>query len=83
MSRIPIKTIGTIKIEMDKKDDVYFDAKDPHVCFVRNGRDVVPHCYLSEVDNLVATGDSDMQEAIRYLRKNKDELIKQYIDNNR
>lgn len=60
MAKELIATIGTVQVKMDTQDDTYFDAKDPHVSFVRNGREVVPHCYLSKVDNLVATGDSDL-----------------------
>ncbi len=83
MGKILIATIGTIQIKMDKKDTDYFDAKDPHVSFVRNGDDVVKHVFLSEIDNIVGTGDSDLQKAIRYVRKNKEDLIKMYEENNR
>lgn len=83
MGKITIQTFGTIQVKMDTKDDVYFDAKDPHVSFVRHGRDTVRHCYLSEVDNLVGTGDSDLQDAIRYVRKNKNYLEELYYSNNR
>ena len=83
MGKILIETFGTIQIKMDTKDDTYFDAKDPHVSFVRHGKDTVKHCYLSEVDNLVGTGDSDLQEAIRYVRKHKEELKDKYLENNR
>ncbi len=69
MAEITIAKIGTIQIKMDTKDDTYFDAKDPHVSFIRNGRPVVKHVFLSEVDNIVGTGDKDLQEAIRYVRK--------------
>ncbi len=83
MGKITIETIGTIQIKMDTKDDTYFDAKDPHVSFVRHGNDVLAHCYLSEVDNIVGTGDADLQKAIKYVRKNKDRLKKQYESENR
>ena len=83
MGKMLIETFGTIQIKMDVKDDTYYDAKDPHVSFVRQGRDTVSHCYLSEVDNLVGTGDSDLQDAIRYVRKNKEDLRQMYLKNNR
>lgn len=83
MGKITIATIGTIKIKMDTKDDVYFDAKEPHVSFERNGSVIVNHVLLSEVDNLTGTGDSDLQDAIRYVRKNKEDIKNQYLKNNR
>lgn len=78
MGKITVETIGTIKIKMDVRDDVYYDAKDPHISFVRRGDTVVEHCYLSQVDNVVGTGDSDLQKAIRYCRDNKEHLINLY-----
>lgn len=83
MGKITIETIGTIQIKMDTKDDTYFDAKDPHVSFVRHGKDVLAHCYLSEVDNIVGTGDADLQKAIQYVRRNKGRLERLYKSNNR
>lgn len=78
-----VATIGTIKIKMDIKDDVYFDAKDPHVSFEENGSIIVDHVPLSKVDNLVGTGNSNLKKAIQYVRDNKDDIIKQYLENNR
>lgn len=83
MGKILIQTIGTIQIKMDTKDDVYFDAKEPHVSFVRHGQEIMPHVMLSEIDNLVGTGDSDLQAAIHYVRKNKTELKNLYNQYNR
>lgn len=83
MGKITVATIGTIKIKMDTKDDVYFDAKDPHVSFERKGNVILDHVLLSEVDNIVGTGDSELQDAIRYVRKNKEDIKKQYLKDNR
>ena len=83
MGKVTVAEVGTIKIKMDVKDDVYYDAKDPHVSFVRNGRELVRHCNLDQVDDLVGTGDSDLQEAIRYVRQHKEELKKRYQQENR
>ena len=78
-----IYEVGKLKVKMDTRDGTYFDAKDPHVYFERNGKTVLKHCYLSDVDTLVATGDRAMQDAIRYLRQKKPDLIQEYLDNNR
>ena len=67
---------------MDTKDDVYYDAKDPHVSFERNGTVIVKHLSLDEVDKLVGR-DSDEKEAIRWVRDNKRDLEKQYLEGNR
>lgn len=83
MGKVTIQTVGTIQIKMDVADDVYFDAKEPHISFVRKGTVIVNHVLLSEIDNLVGTGDSDLQEAIRYVRKNKSAIINEYLKNNR
>lgn len=37
MTRI-IYEVGKLKVKMDTRDDTYFDAKDPHVYFERNGK---------------------------------------------
>ena len=68
---------------MDVKDDVYYDAKEPHVSFERNCNVIVNHVLLSEIDNLVGTGDSDLKRAIDYVRKHKDELREIYMNKNR
>lgn len=83
MGKITVATIGTIKIKMDTKDSVYFDAKDPHVSFEENDSIIVDHIPLSEVDNLVGTGNSNLKKAIHYLRDNKDDIIRQYLAKNR
>lgn len=83
MAKITVETIGTIQIKMDTRDDTYYDAKEPHVSFVRYGQELVSHVMLSEVDNLVGTGDHDLQKAIRYVRDNKEYLWNLYMQNNR
>ena len=83
MGKITVYSHGTVQVKMDTRDDTYYDAKDPHVSFYKHGREVHSHIYLSDVDNLVATGDSDMQEAIRYVRRNKLDLERQYYNSNR
>lgn len=83
MGKITVYTCGTVQVKMDTKDDTYYDAKDPHVSFYKHGREVYNHIYLNDVDRLVATGDTDMQEAIRYVRRHKGDLEQQYYDNNR
>lgn len=55
MTRI-IYEVGKLKVKMDTRDDTYFDAKDPHVYFERNGKNVLKHCYLSDVDNWLPRG---------------------------
>lgn len=82
MGKKTVKEIGTIKIKMDTKDDVYFDAKEPHISFERNGRIILKHLTLSEVDNVVGN-DPDEKKAIYWVRENKSYLIDEYIKNNR
>ncbi len=82
MAKITVGQVGTIKIKMDTKDDVYYDAKEPHVSFVRKGTTILDHLLLSEVCNLVGR-DSEEKDAIYWVREHREELIKQYIDENR
>lgn len=83
MGKMTVETIGTIQIKIDTKDDIYYDAKDPHVSFIRKGTVIHNHILLDEVDDIVGTGDSDLQDAIRYVRKNKEYIKKLYYENNR
>lgn len=83
MGKMTVHTVGTIQIKIDVKDDVYYDAKDPHVSFVRKGTVILNHVLLDEVDNIVGTGDSELQKAISYVRDNKDYIRKLYLQNNR
>ena len=39
-----IYEVGKLKVKMDTRDDTYFDAKDPHVYFERNGKTILSHC---------------------------------------
>lgn len=83
MGKVLIERIGTVKIKMDTKDDVYFDAKDAHVSFEQNGKVVFNHIMLNEVDRLCVTGmGSDMKEALKYVVRNKDKLIERYKKEN-
>ena len=48
MAKITVGVVGTIKIKMDTPDDIYFDAKEPHVSLEgRGGEIIVNHLYLS------------------------------------
>lgn len=82
MGKITVHIEGTIKIKMDTKDDVYYDAKDPHVSLERNGSVILNHLSLDRVDDIVGR-DSDEKKAIYWIRDNKDMLEKMYLDNNR
>lgn len=82
MGKMTVGMVGTIKIKMDTPDDVYFDAKKPHVSFERRGNVILNHLSLDEVDNLVGR-DSEEKEAIYWVRENKDKLEKEYYKMNR
>ena len=82
MGKITVHQVGNIKIKMDTKDDVYFDAKDPHVSFEENGRVTIKHLSLSEVDGMVGR-DSDEKKAIYWVRDNKRYLEDLYEKQNR
>lgn len=82
MGKITVHVEGTIKVKMDTKDDVYYDAKDPHVSLERNGRVILNHLSLDSVDNIVGR-DSDEKKAIYWIRDNKDMLKIKYLEYNR
>lgn len=82
MGKITVHQVGNIKIKMDTKDDVYFDAKDPHVSFEENGRVTIKHLSLAEVDGMVGR-DSDEKKAIYWVRDNKRYLEDLYEKQNR
>ncbi len=82
MGKKTIHQEGSIKIKIDTKDDVYFDAKDPHVSFEKNGRVIINHLLLTEVDNLVGR-DSDEKKAIYWVRDNKKRIEEMYYQENR
>ncbi len=82
MGKVIVGKKGTIKIKMDTPDDVYFDAKDPHVSLEgKSGEIIARHVDLYSVDNYV--GDSKtpyFKEAMYWIRSHKSELIKMYED---
>lgn len=82
MGKITVHQEGSVKIKMDTKDDVYFDAKDPHVSFEQDGRVTIRHLSLSEVDDIVGR-DADEKKAIYWVRDNKKRLERMYYENNR
>lgn len=82
MGKITIHQEGSVKIKMDTKDDIYYDAKDPHVSFEQNGRVTIKHLSLSEVDSLVGR-NADEKKAIYWVREKKNDLEKQYYQINR
>lgn len=82
MGKITVHTIGTIQIKMDTKDDVYFDAKEPHVSFVRKGQVILNHLLLSEVCDLVGR-DREEKDAIYWVRDNRKYLEELYLQSNR
>lgn len=82
MGKLTVQQIGTIKIKMDTKDDIYYDAKDPHVSLERNGYVIINHLPLSEIDNLVGR-DPDEKKAIYWIRDHKQYLEELYYHNNR
>lgn len=73
---------GNVKVKMDTKDDIYYDAKDPHVLLEENGIVTVKHLSLSNVDDYVGR-TSDEKKAIYWIRDKKEWLIEQYLKNNR
>lgn len=77
MGKFTVGFVGNVKIKMDTPDDVYFDAKDPHVSIEGPGI-YLNHVDLYSIDNIVGTGDRELQGAIRWIRDNKSELIKMY-----
>lgn len=84
MGKTTIKTFGTVKVKMDVRDDVYFDAKDAHVSFEQNGQVIINHIMLKDVDRICVTGmGSDVKEALQYVVRNKEKLIEQYSNINR
>lgn len=82
MGHTVMKQYGNVKVKMDTKDDVSYDAKDPHVFLEENGKVTVRHLSLSTVDNYVGR-TSDEKKAIYWIRDNKEWLIEQYFDKNR
>lgn len=82
MGKVTIERIGTITIKMDVRDDMYADAKPPHVSFVQNGREILSHVYLSDIDDIVGY-DSDTKKAIYWVRDHKYELEQKYKELNK
>lgn len=82
MGKLTVLQVGNIKVKMDTKDTLSYDAKEPHVSFEENGRVTIPHILLSDVDNLVGR-TSDEKEAIYKLRRMKPDLIKLFYEKNR
>ena len=82
MGKMTVIQVGNIKVKMDTRDTYSYDAKEPHVSFEENGRVTIQHIPLSDVDNLVGRSP-DEKEAIYELRKQKDRLIKLFLESNR
>ena len=80
MGKVTVGVVGTIKVKMDTPDDIYYDAKDPHVSLEgRGGEVIVNHLYLSTIDNTV--GDNSypyFKEAVKWVRKHRWKLEDMY-----
>lgn len=77
MGKFTVGKKGTIKIKMDTPDDVYYDAKDPHVSFEQNGTVTLRHLDLYSVDGVVGS-DREEKAAVYWVREHKQDLINMY-----
>ena len=82
MSKITVGNVGNIQIKMDVKDDTCYDAKDPHVSLFRKGEEVLKHLSLDRADSVVGH-NSEVTDAIKWVRANKRELEQKYVELNR
>ena len=81
MGKVTVHKIGQIKVKMDTPDDVYYDAKDPHVSFERDGSVILNHFYLATANDYVGR-DSDEKKAIYWVRKYQEDLEDMYKKGN-
>lgn len=80
MGKFLVGVVNNVKIKMDTPDDIYYDAKDPHVSLEGPGGEIyVRHLDLYSINDTVGTGSSNVREAIYWVRKKQDKLIAMYI----
>lgn len=77
MGKITVGQVGNIQIKMDVRDDVYYDAKAPHVSLYRKNSMVLEHLFLDEADSVVGR-DHEVTDAIKWVRDNRWELEQKY-----
>lgn len=82
MGKITVGQVGNIQIKMDVQDDVYYDAKAPHVSLYRKNIMVLEHLFLDEADRVVGR-DHEETNAIKWVRDNRWELEQKYKALNR